>query len=73
MCSMLVVAGNARTFLKEQKVWNRKQLQGALDDLVKRRGQYVCLLGGKSTGKSLLLSDLARRHKDQVRLVKQRI
>ena len=34
---------------------DRGELKGAIQDITAGSGQFVCLLGGKSTGKSLII------------------
>jgi ABC-type Na+ transport system ATPase subunit NatA len=36
-------------------VWDRDELKCAIQDITADSGQFVCLLGGKSTGKSLVI------------------
>ena len=48
-------------FLSSGAVHDREEIQSALEDVLRQRGQLALLLGGKSTGKSLLLAELAQR------------
>jgi hypothetical protein len=41
-------------------VWDRDELKGAVQDIIARRGEFFCLLGGKSTGKSLVIQHLEK-------------
>ena len=50
-------------FMEKNKVWDRKDLLRALDDVTRKKGNFVCLLGGKSTGKSLVLEDFSMQKK----------
>lgn len=46
--------------MKDKSVWNRDELKGAIVKIVenKKGGTFACLLGGKNTGKSLVLNHL---------------
>lgn len=55
-----VLSGKA--FLESDKVCNRKQFVSLLDDIVTQRGIFACVLSGKSTGKTIVLNDLQKRH-----------
>jgi hypothetical protein len=46
-------------FMEQNKVWDRKDLLQGLDDVARKKGNFVCLLGGKSTGKSLVLKEFS--------------
>jgi hypothetical protein len=41
-------------------VWDRDELKGAVQDIIARRGEFFCLLGCKSTGKSLVIQHLEK-------------
>lgn len=40
-------------------MWDRTELLDCLESVTERNGNFVCLLGGKSTGKSLVLEEFA--------------
>jgi hypothetical protein len=44
-------------FMEKNSVWDRKELVGGLEDIARKKGTFACLLGGKSTGKSLVLRE----------------
>ena len=53
------ISEKAAAYMSTDSVWNRDELKDALSSIVdKGKGVFCCLLGGKSTGKSLVLSDL---------------
>ena len=54
-------AAKCREFVLSGRVHGRAELKGALEALCRGEGALGLLLGGKSVGKSLLLSELARR------------
>jgi hypothetical protein len=54
-------AARCRDFVLSGAVHGRAELKGALEALCRGEGVLGLLLGGKSVGKSLLLSELARR------------
>jgi len=56
-------------YLKKNTVWDRHQLIKNLNEIIKSRGKFVCLLAGKSTGKSMVLKEIVRRNKRKVILV----
>jgi hypothetical protein len=45
-------------FVKSNEVWDRTQLYQALANITSNKGCFACVLGGKSTGKSLVLESL---------------
>jgi hypothetical protein len=49
------------TFMKANKVWDRAELINGLNMTTETAGNFVCLLGGKSTGKSLVLDEFSRK------------
>ena len=53
---------NAATFIcKHDNVWDRKELIDSLNEVQQNtEGDFVCLLGGKNTGKSLLINHVAK-------------
>jgi len=58
--------------MNKRTVWDRYELVGKLQNLIQGRGQFLCLLGGKSTGKSLVFRDLMKRNSNKVILVNLR-
>ena len=46
-------------FLRKNKVWDRSELFLGLDGATRKKGNFTCLLGGKSTGKSLVLGEFS--------------
>ena len=48
-------------FMENNSVWDRKDLFSELDDITRKRGTFACLLGGKSTGKSLVLREFSEQ------------
>ena len=53
----------ANLFMRSTSVCDRDELKSSLNDIVKKgRGELCCLLGGKSTGKSLVLSELMNQN-----------
>ena len=64
---------NVDSFMNEDLVWDRNEVKGVLDGIVRKKGNFVCLLAGKNTGKSLILNDLALRHLRKVFVVDLRV
>ena len=54
---------NMDAFMEKNTVWDRKELLRGLDDIARKKGNFVCLLGGKSTGKSLVLKEFSLEKK----------
>ena len=49
----------AEAFIQQtDKMWDRKELIEGFKVVQKSRGNFVCLLGGKNTGKSLLIKNI---------------
>ena len=52
----------AKIFIANRdEVWDREELKGALLQTIEGIGKFVCLLGGKSTGKTLVMKFLEKR------------
>lgn len=47
-------------------LWDRQGLKSSIDRIIKDEGRFICLLGGKSTGKTLLLNKIATANKKNV-------
>lgn len=59
------IAQKASEYIDNGPVWNREELKGALETVFKKgTREFCCLLGGKSTGKSLVLSELMSRNRN---------
>ena len=57
------ISEKATAYMSTDTVWNRDELKDALSSIVdKGIGVFCCLLGGKSTGKSLVLSELMKQN-----------
>ena len=64
------IVENARKFrASKEVVWDREELQATLNEVITDEGRFVCFLGGKSTGKSLILEKLQMDNKDSVFLL----
>jgi hypothetical protein len=55
---------NARAFIEKDEVYDREEIMETLKHIVGTRGNFVCLLGGKSVGKSLIFRQLEGAAKD---------
>jgi len=51
---------------RKDKVWDREELIERLEKCCLSEGEFVCLLGGKSTGKSLLIDYVAKKSSSYV-------
>ena len=60
------------TFVKGNEVWDREDLKSSLDIIYEKKGSFAFLLGGKSTGKSLVLKDFGTRQTNVI-LVDMRV
>ena len=56
-------------FMEKNTVWDRTDLLRGLDDATRKRGNFVCLLGGKSTGKSLVLGEFSREERKSRKVI----
>ena len=52
------VVERAKSFIRSKNLWNREKFQCALEDVIKETGEFVCVLGGKNTGKSLVMENM---------------
>jgi len=57
------------SFIAEKDVWDRKDLLQELEVIARKKGRFVCLLGGKSTGKSLVLTNFSKQQEGKNRMV----
>jgi hypothetical protein len=56
----------ATVFMESDQLWNRNQLVLGLEDIISKKGNFVCLVGGKSTGKSLVVKKMKERFQEKV-------
>ena len=47
------MSDEAKNFVKSNEVWDRKELITSIEDIISDEGNFVCVLAGKNTGKSL--------------------
>ena len=60
-------------YMRTRSVWKQDELKYALNRIInKGSGEFCCILGGVSTGKSLVLSELTRSTNQSVALVDMR-
>ena len=64
---------SAVAFMKLGQMWDRAELKSQLESIVSSEGKFVCLLAGKSTGKSLILRNLEQDHMEKVFVVNLRL
>jgi hypothetical protein len=55
------MSDKAKAFIQSNEVWNRKELITSIESITEDKGKFVCILAGKSTGKSIVLSDIEKR------------
>ena len=67
------MAAKAGSYIKSDVLWNRDELKSCLHNIVSDEGRFVCLLAGKSTGKSLVLKKLQEGSPDKVFVVNLRL
>jgi predicted AAA+ superfamily ATPase len=58
-----------KKFMKKNNVWDREYLMQSLNMSTDIAGNFVCLLGGKSTGKSLVLKQFSLDQKKNKRII----
>lgn len=61
-----VIANKSALFVKSKQVFGNENLIEVLNSICNSRGNFVCLVGSKDTGKSTLLLDLEKRNIDKV-------
>ena len=63
----------AQAYMKNQEdIWDRDELKDQLNRIIGTKGNFVCLLGGKSTGKSLVLRHFEKKNLSNVFIVNLR-
>ena len=67
------ISQKATSYIESDVLWNRDELKSCLHNVVMRKGRFVCLLAGKSTGKSLVLKKLQEGSPDKVFVVNLRL
>lgn len=67
------ITANADDFVNSKKTWDREHLKRGLENTMEGKGNFVCVLGGKNSGKSRLIQTLATHHQDKICLVDMRI
>lgn len=65
------IMAKKKDFMNKKIVWNRDALKETLEAIVENEegGTFACLLGGKSSGKSLVLYDMEGRKANKMFLV----
>jgi hypothetical protein len=58
----------ASDWIAKDNMWDREELMSTLNTLASDTGQFVCLLGGKSTGKTLALNTLSKTQNSVIRI-----
>jgi hypothetical protein len=53
----------------QEDIWERDELKDQLNRIIGTKGNFVCLLGGKSTGKSLVLRHFEKKNLTNVFVV----
>ena len=56
----------ADNFIDSRIVWDRQEFINSLENIIKRKGNFACVLAGKTTGKTLVLKDLQNRFPEKV-------
>jgi hypothetical protein len=64
---------NAENFIQSDIVYSRFELKSVLTYIIEGKGIFACLLGGRNTGKSLVLGDLQKCNPDKVFLIDLRM
>ena len=60
----------AQAYMENQEeIWDRDELKDNLNRIIGTKGNFVCLLGGKSTGKSLVLRHFEKKNLTNVFVV----
>jgi hypothetical protein len=67
------IRNSSKQFIKSNIVWDRVELRNILDNILDDEGNFVVLLAGKSTGKSLVLRNLALSRPQNVFYVDLRV
>jgi hypothetical protein len=62
----------ATDFIRSKSLWDREELMESINSTIQNESQLTCILGGKSTGKSFLLSEIERQYPDKVYIVDMR-
>ena len=50
-------------------MWDQRHFLLELDETIRNKGEFICLLGGKSTGKSMLLKKFSIEKKDNRKVI----
>jgi hypothetical protein len=53
-------------FIKSDEVWNRNEFIESIQTVIGKSGMFCCVLGGKNTGKSLVLSEIEKQYPNKV-------
>ena len=67
------ISQKATSYIESDVLWNRDELMSCLHNIVTSKGRFVCLLAGKSTGKSLVLKKLQDKSPGKVFVVNLRL
>jgi hypothetical protein len=56
-------------FMDRNEVFNREDLKHGLNEVTRKKGNFACLLGGKSTGKTLVLNEFSRKEVENKKII----
>eukprot|EP01036_Dinobryon_divergens_P022094 gene22094-30329_t len=57
------IVQKAKSFMRSNQLWNRDKFQRALEDIFIQKGVFACMLGGKNTGKSVVMEKMEKLEK----------
>jgi Cdc6-like AAA superfamily ATPase len=60
--------GNKRTWMRNNSFFDRELILKSVNSIINNEGQFICLLGGKSTGKTLLWDHLTNAKNNEKHL-----
>ena len=56
---LALIVSEAKKFISSTEIWDRLELKFLLRNVIfEDKGRFLCLLGDKNTGKSVILSEL---------------
>ena len=63
------INSRATSFIRSRDLWDRAEIVTALSEIVEERGEFVCLLAGKNTGKTFILRYMEEKFPTKVFVV----
>jgi hypothetical protein len=59
----------AKDFAESDEIWDREKLKTVIKSILPNKGAFTCVLGGKDTGKSLVVESIAKSMRNESKVI----